>query len=154
MATRTPLSTNDVAPWLTALGRDTEGLQLVPVEAGTVNTSSVARLRSGESLFLRLYEQQGLTGAEAEALLLGELSRRGVPTPAPLGRSGSPDMCVAIAKGKPLVAFPFIRGVTLRQSEVTTRHAAQVGEALARLHLASAGLALEHQSACRAGKLR
>jgi homoserine kinase type II len=115
---------------------------LVPVEAGTVNTSSVARLRSGESLFLRLYEQQGLTGAEAEALLLGELSRRGVPTPAPLGRSGSPDMCVAIAKGKPLVAFPFIRGVTLRQSEVTTRHAAQVGEALARLHLASAGLAL------------
>ncbi len=142
MATRTPLSTADVAPWLAALGRDTEGLELVPVEAGTVNTSTVARLRSGESLFLRLYEQQGLAGAEAEARMLTELARRGVPTPPPLSRPGAPDACVAVAKGKPLVAFPFVPGATLRQSEITPSHARQVGEALARVHLASDGLAL------------
>lgn len=142
MATRTPLSTDDVAPWLTALGRDTEGLELVPVEAGTVNTSSVAKLRSGESLFLRLYEQQGLAGAEAEARLLAELARRGVPTPPPISRPGAPGASVAVAKGKPLVAFPFVPGATLRQSQITESHAAQVGEALARVHLASDGLAL------------
>jgi len=142
VATRTPLSTADVAPWLTALGRDTEGLELVPVEAGTVNTSTLARLRSGESLFLRLYEQQGLAGAEAEARLLAELALRGGPTPPPLATPGTPGACVGIAKGKPLVAFPFIAGATLRQSEITPSHASQVGEALARLHLASGGLAL------------
>lgn len=142
MATRTPLSTADVAPWLAALGRDVSGLALDPVAAGTVNTSYLARLCSGEALFLRLYEQQDLSGAEAEARLLAELARRGVPTPAPLGRAGDLEDCVAVAQGKPLVAFPFVPGATTCQARVTPAHTRQVGEALARLHLASSGLAM------------
>ena len=50
------------------------------IEAGTVNTSYLLELGSGR-YFLRLYEEQGKSGAEAEARLLLHLAAAGVPTP-------------------------------------------------------------------------
>ncbi len=112
---------------------------LVPVAAGTVNTSYVAQLAGGERLFLRLYEDQDVAGARREARLLGTLAARGVPTPSPLSGPTGAD-AVSVVRGKALVAFPVVEGSTPRQSEVTPSHTHAVGAALARLHLAVDGL--------------
>src|SRR5687768_4007597 len=73
------------------------------IEAGTVNTSYSLELGAGRH-FLRLYEEQGLPGAEAEARLLLHLAAAGVPTPAPLrARDGT---MVRLVAGKPAALFP------------------------------------------------
>ncbi len=138
MATRTPLQTEDVSPWLSALGKDPRGVRLSPVEAGTVNTSYTAHLASGERLFLRLYEQQDLEGARREASLLAHLFARDVPTPCPL--SAPSGEAVSEVFGKALVVFPFLEGSTTSQARVTTHHTRVVGHALGKLHLAVTGL--------------
>lgn len=138
MAIRTPLSLDDVAPCLSDLGRDPTGLVLVPVHAGTVNTSYAVTLASGERIFLRLYEQQDVEGARQEAVLLATLAARHVPTPCPIARSdGEP---VTVVRGKALVAFPFLPGTTTPQASVTVAHTRAVGAALARFHGAVFGL--------------
>lgn len=140
MATRTPLQTADVSPWLSALGKDPRDVRLSPVEAGTVNTSYVAHLASGERLFLRLYEQQDLEGARREAALLAHLFARDVPTPCPLSTSGATGQAVSEVLGKALVVFPFLEGTTTSQANVTAHHTRVVGHALGKLHLAVTGL--------------
>ena len=138
MAIRTPLSLDDVAPCLLDLGRDPAGLVLVPVHAGTVNTSYAVTLLSGEQVFLRLYEQQDVEGARQEAGLLATLAARGVPTPSPIARTDGES--VTVLRGKALVAFPFLPGTSTSQASVTEAHTRAVGTALARFHGAVVGL--------------
>ena len=138
MAIRTPLTPEDVAPCLSAIGHDPRSVTLEPVHAGTVNTSYVARLGSGERVFLRLYEQQDPSGAGREAALLGRLAARDVPTPGPLVRADG--AYVTLVHGKALVAFPFLEGETTCQAGVTPTKLRAVGSALARLHLAVDGV--------------
>ncbi|MBK8215903.1 MAG: homoserine kinase [Myxococcales bacterium] len=138
MAIRTPLTPEDVAPCLSAIGHDARSVTLEPVHAGTVNTSYVARLASGARVFLRLYEQQDPSGAAREAALLGRLAARDVPTPGPLVRADG--AYVTLVHGKALVAFPFLEGETTCQAGVTPTKLRAVGTALARLHLAVDGV--------------
>jgi len=141
VAVRTPLAPADASACLAAIGHDPAGVVLEPVLAGTVNTSYVARLGAGERVFLRLYEQQDLAGARREAEMLRALSSAGVPTPCPLVRADGE--VVTEVFGRALVGFPFLEGATLRQREVTPVHTHAVGAALARLHLAVAGMPAE-----------
>ena len=105
------------------------------IEAGTVNTSYDLRLGSGH-YFLRIYEEQGQAGAEAEARLLLHLAEAGVPTPAPVrARDGS---MVQLVAGKPAAIFPWIEGDILCLRSVTPPAARAVGVALARMHAAGA----------------
>ena len=103
------------------------------IEAGTVNTSYVLELDAGR-YFLRIYEEQGPPGAEAEARLLLHLAAAGVPTPAPVaGRDGA---MVRLVAGKPAAVFPWVTGDMLCRPSVTPAAAREVGAALARMHLA------------------
>lgn len=103
------------------------------IEAGTVNTSYALDLDAGR-FFLRVYEEQGELGARAEAALLVHLASRGVKTPAPVpGKDGA---VVRLVAGKPAALFPWVEGDMLCQDAVTAEAAAEVGEALGRLHLA------------------
>ena len=73
------------------------------VEAGTVNTSYALELGAGR-YFLRIYEEQGVEGARAEAAMLDALAARGVATPAPVAdRAGQR---VQAVRGKAAVLFP------------------------------------------------
>src|SRR4051812_21002433 len=102
------------------------------IEAGTVNTSYALELDHGR-YFLRLYEEQGLAGAEAEAELLLHLAASGVQTPAPVvGRDGAMVRTVA---GRPAALFPWVDGDMLCLRAVSPAAAREVGAALARMHL-------------------
>jgi homoserine kinase type II len=103
------------------------------IEAGTVNTSYLLELGAGR-YFLRIYEEQGQPGAEAEAHLLLHLAASGVATPAPvMGRDGA---MVRLVAGKPAALFPWVTGEMLCLPAVTKGAARDVGIALARMHLA------------------
>lgn len=105
------------------------------IEAGTVNTSYALRL-GDRPWFLRLYEEQGFAGAEAEADLLVHLAAAGVPTPAPeAGRDGRRVRTLA---GKPAALFRWVEGQMLCQRAVTAESARAVGVALAKVHRAGA----------------
>lgn len=102
------------------------------VEAGTVNTSYALELGAGR-YFLRIYEEQGVEGARAEAAMLDALAARGVATPAPVAdRAGQR---VQAVRGKAAVLFPWVEGQTTCQGRVTAALTASVGAALAELHL-------------------
>lgn len=105
------------------------------LEAGTVNTSYALRI-GGRPWFLRIYEEQGHAGAEAEAELLVHLAASGVPTPSPEpGRDG---LRVRSVGDKPAALFPWFAGEMRCQRAVTPEAAHAVGVALARIHLAGA----------------
>jgi homoserine kinase type II len=103
------------------------------IEAGTVNTSYALDLEAGR-YFLRIYEEQGRAGAEAEARLLLHLAASGVKTPAPVvARDGALVRSVA---GKPAALFPWVEGDMLCLRAVTPVAGREVGVALAEMHLA------------------
>jgi homoserine kinase type II len=103
------------------------------IEAGTVNTSYALDLEGGR-YFLRIYEEQGRAGAEAEARLLQHLAAQGVKTPAPVvARDGA---MVRSVVGKPAALFPWVDGDMLCLRAVTPLVGHEVGAALARMHLA------------------
>jgi homoserine kinase type II len=109
------------------------------IPAGSVN-SNYALEHDGGRVFVRIYEEQDAAGAAAEALLLGELARRGVRTPAPLPLApGAEPIVVA---GKPVAVFPWRDGDMRCQASVSTQDAARVGAELARVHVAGEGLAV------------
>jgi homoserine kinase type II len=110
-----------------------EKLSAKGIEAGTVNTSYALELGRGR-YFLRLYEEQDQTGAEAEARLLLHLAAAGVSTPAPVpARDG---VMVRALAGKAAAIFPWVDGDMLCLPSVTPSAAREVGVALARMHLA------------------
>jgi homoserine kinase type II len=105
------------------------------IEAGTVNTSYSLLLGPTKTrYFLRIYEEQETSGAEAEAALLLHLAEAGVATPCPVrARDGA--LVRTIAR-KPGVLFPWVDGDMLCQRAVRPEDARAVGAALARVHLA------------------
>lgn len=105
------------------------------IEAGTVNSSYALDLARGR-YFLRIYEEQGHAGAEAEADLLVHLAERGVPTPKPVRAKDA--ATVRTLAGKPAVLFPWVDGDMLCLRAVTPAAGRLVGAALARMHLAGA----------------
>ena len=106
------------------------------VPAGSVN-SNFALDVGGRRVFLRVYEEQAHAGAEGETAMLERLARAGVQTPSPLRRADG--ALVSVVRGKPAALFPWVEGHMRCQSGVTVDDARRVGEALARMHRASAG---------------
>jgi homoserine kinase type II len=118
------------------------GLSIVSIRgilAGSVNTNYECALEGGGRAFLRVYEEQDARGAESEIRLLEHLSSRGVPTVRPLPRvAGQGSMRVSSFGGKAAAVFPWVDGEVLCQKRVTEPVMEQVGEALARIHVAGA----------------
>jgi homoserine kinase type II len=127
------VSLEEVGAFLAEYGQPAAG-ELVGVARGTVNSSYEVRLPAGR-LFLRLYEEQDLRGARAEADRLAYLERRGVPTPAPLARREG--AFIGQLAGKPAALFPWRDGDMRCLAKVTPDDGRALGAALARLHEAA-----------------
>ncbi len=75
--------------------------------------------------------------------LMDHLARRGIACPTPLkGRDGE---VLRELAGRPAAIVSFLKGVWVRRP--SPKHCAQVGEAMARLHLAAADFAMERPNA-------
>jgi len=113
------------------------GIDVAAVESlaeGSVNSNFRLTDASARRYFGRIYEEQGAEGAAAELRLLEELARQGVPTTPPLWAGSSP---FAFVNGKPFALYPWVDGEILCHPRVTVANCAAVGEALARVHLAT-----------------
>jgi homoserine kinase type II len=104
------------------------------IAGGSVNTN-YALVGPAGRVFLRVYEEQDLAGARRETALLERLAAAGVPTPAPLRRTDGEQ--VSVVRGKAAAIFPWRDGGMRCQAGVTAEDARRVGEALARMHVAS-----------------
>jgi homoserine kinase type II len=132
MAQFRALSAADVQEVLRAFGLDGYRAHQ-PIAVGTVNTNVRVELDAGP-IFLRVNEGKSEDDVRREAAIVAHASGRGVPTPAPLRTPiGDP---FAVWRGHFVSLFPWVAGATLARAELTPTHAAAVGQALARLHLA------------------
>src|SRR5580704_13151780 len=136
MALLTPVSLDDARRLGALYGLDVTGAR--PVLAGSVNTNVELSIAGGGRAFLRVYEEQARGAAMGEARMLAHLAARGVATPCPCALAADPAAHIAEHAGKPVAVFPWVDGEVLCQARVTPDAAAQVGEALARVHLAGA----------------
>jgi len=82
--------------------------------------------------FLRVYEEQDRTGAEAETRLLTFLASRGVKTPPPVARADG--KLLSETHGKPAAIFPWQTGKMRCQASVSATDVERVGIALGRIH--------------------
>ncbi|MEY4548061.1 MAG: hypothetical protein RL685_4256 [Pseudomonadota bacterium] len=105
------------------------------LHAGSVNSNFCLTTRSGQRFFLRVYEEQDRVGARRELASIAHLARLGVPTPAPLERQNGER--AAEHAGKPVGLHPWVEGESLCLARITPTVAAQLGGALARVHVCS-----------------
>jgi homoserine kinase type II len=129
----TPLSLEEARLLGARVGVDVSRVE--PLAAGSVNSNFRITDAANRRYFARLYEEQGADGARAELRLLKELGGAGVPVVEPLGSGAGGE--VLELRGKPFALYPWVEGEILCQAQVTPEHARGVGEALARLHLAT-----------------
>jgi homoserine kinase type II len=107
-----------------------------PIATGTINTNLRVETEA-HPLFLRINEGKSLDDVLREAAVVAHASARGVPTPAPL-RTAAGEPFVRWS-GELASVFPWVPGRTLARPELAPAHAAEVGRALAALHLSSDG---------------
>lgn len=139
MALLTPIDLDDARRLGALYGLDVAAMR--PILAGSVNTNVELSLAGGGRAFLRVYEEQALAAAAHDVRQIAHLADRGVRTPRPTPRAGDPARFLAEHAGKPVAVFPWVDGDMLCQRGVTEDAAAQVGEALARVHVAGASFA-------------
>ncbi len=132
MATLTVPSDAELEAFIASYGLAPKGFAN-GIPSGTVNSSYRIDREVG-CYFLRIYEQQGQLGAEAEGRLLLHLAASGVPTPAPMTRRDGG--VIGTLAGKPAAMFPWVDGAMLCLASVTPGVAHVLGGALARMHLA------------------
>jgi homoserine kinase type II len=111
---------------------------IAPFSGGSVNSNFRLTTRDDRTLFLRVYEEQGVDGARREAQLLDELGRCGIPVAQPL-RDGRGE-AIVLHVGKPVAVYPWIHGDIRCQRLVSVRDCEQLGAALAAVHLATSAL--------------
>lgn len=135
MAQFRTLSATDVRGILAAFGiAGYRGHQ--PIAVGTINTNLRVETDAG-LLFLRINEGKSEDDVRREAAIVAHAASRGVPTPVPHAVPGREPF--VRWQGEFASLFPWVAGRTLARAELTPGHAAAVGSALARLHLASEG---------------
>ncbi|MDB4980526.1 MAG: Homoserine kinase, partial [Myxococcales bacterium] len=137
MAQFRSLAADDVRDILAAFGAPAY-LHHEAVAAGTINTNVSVQTEGGR-LFLRVNEGKTREDVEREGAIVAHVAARGVPTPPPLLTPAGASF--ATWKGLYVSLFPWVTGRTLSRADVTPAHAALVGGALGKLHLASAGFA-------------
>ncbi len=128
--------------------------RVTPLAAGSVNSNF--RIRADQKdFFLRIYEEQDLSGARRDAETVAALAAAGVPTPAAITKlinrlinsadaspnDEHPADYVSVLAGKPAALFPWEDGEIICQARVTRERVASVGASLARTHLAGSALA-------------
>ena len=107
-----------------------------PIAVGTINTNLRVDTVAGP-LFLRINEGKSEDDVRREADIVAHAAARGVPTPVPRADAAG---ALFVRWGDEIVSlFPWVAGRTLARAELTPVHAAAVGTALAKLHLASDG---------------
>jgi homoserine kinase type II len=107
-----------------------------PIAVGTINTNLRVDTAGGP-LFLRINEGKSEDDVRREAEIVAHAAGRGVPTPVPRADAAG---ALFVRWGDEIVSlFPWVAGRTLTRAELTPTHAAAVGTALAKLHLASDG---------------
>jgi homoserine kinase type II len=118
------------------------GLRLKSVTAlaaGSVNSNFFLDTEDGQRFFGRLYEEQGLSGAQFEVRLNLALSSAGVPVARPLVTLGG-EPCVIYGRPdgreQPFSLYEHVEGEVVCQKRVTQGLAHSVGAALARVHRA------------------
>jgi homoserine kinase type II len=105
------------------------------IPAGTINSNFAIETEHGR-WFVRVNEGKSEIDVAWEARLVSELAAGGVVTPAPLAaRDGRPYAPLASERGKWVSVFPWRGGSHLAPHEVTTDRAAELGAALASLHV-------------------
>ncbi|MGE0551141.1 MAG: homoserine kinase [Kofleriaceae bacterium] len=110
------------------------------IAAGTINTNFALDTGRGR-WFVRVNEHKTEDDVAWESRLVAALAERGVPTPAPITtRDDRPYGVLPGHPGKWISVFPWRPGRHLAPTEVTTAHAAQLGSALAALHVAGGTL--------------
>ncbi len=137
MATFTTLGDDDIARLAAAFSLGAVR-QWRAIEAGTINSNFVVDTATGRA-FLRVNEGKTEADVRYEAELVAALADAGVSTPRALvATDGRP---FAEHDGKLVSAFPWVAGEHRCAATVTETDAADVGAAVATLHLAGAGLA-------------
>jgi homoserine kinase type II len=134
MAVLTPMTDDDARELLTFYGVGPPSA-VAGLTAGSVNSNFAIDVE-GRRLFLRVYEERDRRGAVSETAMVERLASAGVPTPAPLRRLDGG--LVSDMRGKPAALFPWRPGTMRCQASVTADDASQLGEALARVHVAGA----------------
>ncbi|MDX2055929.1 MAG: homoserine kinase [Polyangiaceae bacterium] len=136
MALLTPITEAEAKRLLAEYGLPLE--QIEALSLGSVNSNFRLRMQNGSLFFARIYEEQGREGAAMEVALLAGLAQMGLPVAEAVRQSNGE--CIASFKGKPFAVFPWIEGTITCQSLVSSARAFKIGEALARLHVATASL--------------
>ena len=131
MSVYTPVSAADLDAWL--LRYTIGGLaELTPIASGIENTNYFVTTERGRFV-LTLYERLPASELPFYLNLMAHLSRAGCEVPAPIpDRTGA---LFSLLNGKPASLVERVDGVPVDAPDAL--HCAKVGEALARLHLAS-----------------
>ncbi len=112
------------------------------IAAGTINSNFSVETDRGR-WFVRVNEGKAEVDVAWEARLVSALAAGGVVTPPPvLALDGRPYAPLASERGKWVSVFPWRAGHHLAPHEVTPERAAQLGAALAQLHLSGLELPL------------
>lgn len=131
MSVYTPVTAPELDAWLT---RHTIGalIELEPIASGIENTNYFVTTDRGRYV-LTLYERLPATELPFYLNLIAHLARAGVEVPTPQAdRTGA---LFSLLNGKPAGLVARVEGAPV--AEPTFAHCARVGDALARLHLAS-----------------
>jgi len=131
MSVYTTVTNEDLDAWL---ARYSIGglIELAPIAAGIENTNYFVTTEKGRYV-LTLYERLPATELPFYLNLMAHLARAGVEVPAPEpDRTGA---LFSLLNGKPAGLVARVEGASLRQPDEP--HCAAVGDALARLHVAS-----------------
>lgn len=110
---------------------------VAPIAAGTINSNFDVETDRGR-WFVRINEGKSEGDVAWEARLLDELAAAGAPVPAPLRAADHRPYAPLL--GKWVSVFAWQPGRHLAAAEVTEAHAAELGAALAALHVAGAAL--------------
>lgn len=147
MAAYTPLSLEDAEIIFAAhsLGAPTK---VTPISAGSVNSNYF--VESDRTYFVRLYEEQDAAGVAYEWALLDHL---GSAVPMPRRVEGPSPGHLQVA-GLSVAVFERVAGEMRCQATVRPAHLQQLGDALARAHLATAGFGWRRESRFRPSSLR
>src|SRR5688572_23746893 len=133
MALITPLSPSEASVLLNEFGIELSKLE--PLQAGSVNSNFRLTDSRGRRFFARVYEEQGTAGADAELRMLVALSAADVPVAVPLARVDGG--LLGRHGDKPFAVFPWVDGEIYCRASVTPDVCRRLGDALARVHLAT-----------------
>ena len=150
MALITPLSLAEASVLLNEYGVELATIEAL--QAGSVNSNFRLTDSEGGRYFARLYEEQGLSGARAELAMLLELAAADVPVAGPLARLDGG--WLGSHRGKPFAVFPWVDGELYCRARVTPEVCRKLGDALARVHLATERVGALPQGRFRVTDLR